>query len=96
MATLVADRELDLAGFRKHLASCLPSYARPVFLRIRGQVDLTGTFKYSKTELVRQGYDPDGLRRRALFRQQEERSFRSIRICTSEFRAESFDCSSWR
>jgi hypothetical protein len=24
-----------------------------------GQADLTGTFKYSKTELLRQGYDPD-------------------------------------
>jgi fatty-acyl-CoA synthase len=59
MATLVIDRELDLGGLRAHLAACLPSYARPVFLRIRSEVDLTGTFKYSKTELVRQGYDPD-------------------------------------
>jgi fatty-acyl-CoA synthase len=59
MATLVTDRDLDLSGFHNHLASCLPLYARPVFLRIRGQADLTGTFKYSKTELLRQGYNPD-------------------------------------
>jgi fatty-acyl-CoA synthase len=59
MATVVADGALNTATFHKHLASCLPFYARPVFLRIRNQVDLTGTFKYSKTELVRQGYDPD-------------------------------------
>jgi fatty-acyl-CoA synthase len=58
MATLVADDELDLAEFRKHLISCLPSYARPLFLRIRNEVEVTGTFKYSKAELVRQGYDP--------------------------------------
>jgi len=58
MATLVIDGELDLAEFRRHLASCLPPYAKPVFLRIRNQVDLTGTFKYSKTELVREGFDP--------------------------------------
>ena len=58
MAALVADDELDLAGFRKHLASRLPPYARPLFLRIRKEVEVTGTFKYSKTELVRQGYDP--------------------------------------
>jgi fatty-acyl-CoA synthase len=58
MATLVADDKLDLAGFRKHLASCLPPYARPLFLRIRSEVEVTGTFKYSKTELARQGYDP--------------------------------------
>jgi hypothetical protein len=29
-----------------------------LFLRIREEVELTGTLKYSKTELVRQGYDP--------------------------------------
>ena len=52
------DDELDLAEFRKHLISCLPSYARPLFLRIRNEVEVTGTFKYSKAELVRQGYDP--------------------------------------
>ncbi|MGD0630350.1 MAG: long-chain-acyl-CoA synthetase [Terracidiphilus sp.] len=59
MATLATDAELDLAGFREHLTGRLPSYARPAFLRIRSQVELTGTFKYSKTELVREGYDPD-------------------------------------
>ncbi len=58
MAALVAEDELDLAGSASILGSRLPPYARPVFLRIRNAVDLTGTFKYSKTELIRQGYDP--------------------------------------
>jgi len=58
MATLVAEESLDLVRLREYLAGCLPMYARPLFLRIRGSVDLTGTFKYSKAELVRQGYDP--------------------------------------
>jgi fatty-acyl-CoA synthase len=57
MAMIVADK-LDLATFRKHLASRLPSYARPLFLRIRSEADLTGTLKYSKTDLIRQGYNP--------------------------------------
>ena len=59
MATLVSDREMDLAGMRKHLESCLPPYARPVFLRISSAADLTGTFKYSKTEFIRQSFNPD-------------------------------------
>ncbi|MGA2536165.1 MAG: long-chain-acyl-CoA synthetase [Terracidiphilus sp.] len=59
MAMLVLQNELDLVDFREHLTSCLPVYGRPLFLRIRREADLTGTFKYSKTELVRQGYDPD-------------------------------------
>jgi fatty-acyl-CoA synthase len=58
MAALVAEENLDLAGLRKHLARSLPAYARPVFLRIRKAFDVTGTFKYSKTELIRQGYNP--------------------------------------
>jgi fatty-acyl-CoA synthase len=58
MATLVIEDELDLPELRKHLISRLPHYARPLFLRIRNEMDMTGTFKYSKTDFVRQGYDP--------------------------------------
>lgn len=59
MAALVAKHELDLAGLHQHLVHRLPSYARPSFLRIRAGADLTGTFKYTTTELARQGYSPD-------------------------------------
>jgi len=59
MATLVADTGLDLAAFREHIVHSLPHYARPLFLRIRNEMELTGTFKYTKTDLVREGYDPE-------------------------------------
>lgn len=58
MAALVADATVDLVGLHRHLARRLPSYARPLFLRLRTSADVTGTFKYSTTDLVRQGYDP--------------------------------------
>jgi len=58
MATVVPDGGLDLAAFRAHLTDRLPGYARPLFLRIRRELDVTATFKHAKTELVRQGYDP--------------------------------------
>jgi fatty-acyl-CoA synthase len=58
MAALVADDDLNLPELRQHLMSRLPSYARPLFLRIRKDIEVTGTFKYSKTDLVRQAYDP--------------------------------------
>jgi fatty-acyl-CoA synthase len=59
MAALAVDGEVDMALLRMHIHTRLPHYARPVFLRLRTEVDLTGTFKYSKTALVREGYDPD-------------------------------------
>jgi fatty-acyl-CoA synthase len=58
MAALVTGSEFGLAEFRQYLIAHLPPYARPLFLRIRKNMDLTGTFKYSKTELSNQGFDP--------------------------------------
>ena len=58
MATLVPHGELDLAALRTHLINRLPGYARPVFLRIQNDMDVSATFKYKKIDLVRQGYDP--------------------------------------
>ena len=58
MAALVTEDAINLDTLREHLITRLPSYARPVFLRVRNEVEVTGTFKYSKTDLVREGYDP--------------------------------------
>jgi fatty-acyl-CoA synthase len=58
MAALVADPAINLSGLREHLYGRLPAYARPRFLRIQDEIEVTGTFKYSKTDLARQGYDP--------------------------------------
>ena len=60
MAALVVDGALDLAGLHAHLARSLPDYAQPVFIRIRGSIELTSTFKQKKLNLVGQGFDPSG------------------------------------
>ena len=36
----------------------LPAYARPVFLRLQPEMEITGTFKQRKIELVKEGFDP--------------------------------------
>ena len=41
-----------------HLRTHLPDYARPLFLRIAGKMDVTGTFKQKKVDLVKEGFDP--------------------------------------
>jgi fatty-acyl-CoA synthase len=58
MAALVADGTLDLPELHKHLARVLPSYARPLFLRIQDRIAVTATFKHQKNELMREGFDP--------------------------------------
>jgi fatty-acyl-CoA synthase len=61
MAAVVVDNiaEFDLAGLHAEIAERLPAYARPLFLRFRPKLDLTGTFKPRKVELVTQGFDPE-------------------------------------
>jgi fatty-acyl-CoA synthase len=60
MAAVVCDGAPDLAALHRHLADRLPAYARPLFLRICPRAELTGTLKYTKTELAREGFDPSG------------------------------------
>jgi fatty-acyl-CoA synthase len=58
MAALVAGDNLNLTALHDHLARQLPEYARPVFLRIRQDNDVTTTFKQKKVDLVKDGFDP--------------------------------------
>jgi citronellyl-CoA synthetase len=51
-------KQLDLAAFSDFVQRSLPSYARPVFLRIHPEMEVTGTFKLVKGDLRREGYDP--------------------------------------
>ncbi|MEZ5571329.1 MAG: long-chain-acyl-CoA synthetase [Halioglobus sp.] len=48
---------LDIASFSAYVMEHLPAYARPIFLRIQGELDTTGTFKLVKGDLRKQGYD---------------------------------------
>ena len=56
MAAITVDESFDLADLRAHLASRLPSYAQPLFLRIGAALDVTGTFKLAKGRLGHEGY----------------------------------------
>jgi fatty-acyl-CoA synthase len=48
----------DLEKLTEHLVNNLPPQARPLFLRLRRDVDMTGTFKIRKTDLVRERLTP--------------------------------------
>ena len=58
MAGIVAQDNLNLTALHDHLAERLPEYARPVFLRLRQDNDVTTTFKQKKISVVKDGFDP--------------------------------------
>jgi fatty-acyl-CoA synthase len=58
MAGLVVGGTFDPKAFGAFISQRLPAYAQPVFLRILPGIQVTGTFKYRKLDLVADGFDP--------------------------------------
>jgi fatty-acyl-CoA synthase len=58
MCALVANELFDLKAFRRHVVEQLPSYAKPLFLRLVRSLELTGTLRPTKQALITSGYDP--------------------------------------
>jgi fatty-acyl-CoA synthase len=92
MAALTVDGALDFAGLHAHLMRSLPDYARPVFIRIRGAIDVTSTFKQKKLDLVAQGFDPAVVKDAIYFNSPEAGAFVALdaalyeRICAGQVR----------
>lgn len=74
MAAIVCN-QCDLAGLYRHIEAALPGYARPVFLRMRRNIEMTSTFKQKKIDLVREGFDPSAISDPLFFNKPKTRSF---------------------
>lgn len=57
MASITLGNDVDFAELTNYLNKALPVYAVPLFLRVRTDVDTTGTFKFRKVEAVKEGFD---------------------------------------
>lgn len=53
----------------------LPTYAAPQFIRIQDALEITGTFKQCKSNLVKEGFDPSVIRDRLFFRDNARKSY---------------------
>ena len=60
MAAIVEPTDgLDLNSFLSAIQKQLPSYARPLFLRLVARLDITGTFKMKKIAMQKEGFNPN-------------------------------------
>jgi fatty-acyl-CoA synthase len=60
MALIAAESALDLVEIARRMQA-LPDYARPVFLRVRRELEVTATFKHRKNDLAKEGFNPLGI-----------------------------------
>jgi fatty-acyl-CoA synthase len=56
MAAISTNHGFNVAALSAHLKEHLPDYAHPVFVRFCASLDVTGTFKLTKTDFLREGY----------------------------------------
>ncbi|KAG0377657.1 hypothetical protein BGX24_005690 [Mortierella sp. AD032] len=58
MAAIVAKPTMDWDQFAQYALKNLPRYSVPIFIRRTPEIEITGTFKQRKVELVNEGMDP--------------------------------------
>ena len=78
MAAITPGDGFKIEGLRDYLIRELPNYARPLFIRIAPAIETTGTFKYRKVDLVRDGFDPAKVEQALYFDQPEASAYKPI------------------
>ena len=92
MAAIVCDAGLDLEKLRRHIDKELPEYARPLFIRLSHEIEVTGTFKHRKVELVKEGIDLALVKEPIYFNSPAEKKFVPLdltlhdKICSGAFK----------
>ncbi|KAF9950569.1 hypothetical protein BGZ72_007791 [Mortierella alpina] len=62
MAAIVSKDTMDWNNFAKFALKNLPKYSVPIFIRKVPEMEITGTFKQRKVELVNEGMDPSKIK----------------------------------
>jgi fatty-acyl-CoA synthase len=75
MAAIVATPEMNLDELGLRIDSELATYARPLFVRLLPEMEITGTFKHRKVDLVREGFDPARISDPLYFRDPEKGAY---------------------
>ncbi|KAL6112833.1 slc27a2 [Pungitius sinensis] len=77
MAAVTVKEGAQFEGSRvyNHLVNYLPSYARPRFIRIQNEVEVTATFKQMKVKLVEESFDPGRIQHPIYILDDKEKSY---------------------
>ena len=65
----------ELRELHDHVGESLPSYARPLFLRLLDEAIITGTFKQKKGDLVKEGFDHNLIKDKLYFLDSSKKTY---------------------
>ncbi|KAE8617465.1 hypothetical protein XENTR_v10009083 [Xenopus tropicalis] len=73
-------KEFDGRKLYSTIADLLPTYARPRFVRIQDEMDITGTFKQRKVALVKDGFNPLTIKDALYFLDDSKKTYKPMDI----------------
>ncbi len=77
-AIKLKDEAFDLESFAQSLDQQLPVYARPLFIRLLIEMEVTGTFKLKKGALKEEGFNPSQVSEQLLMRTPGGQGFEAL------------------
>ncbi|XP_062403983.1 long-chain fatty acid transport protein 2-like [Sardina pilchardus] len=80
--TLQKGEAFDGISVFTHVCTYLPAYARPRFIRVQSALEVTGTFKQMKVQLVQEGFSPDAVRDPLHFLDEREKRYSPLTMET--------------
>ncbi|XP_066978798.1 long-chain fatty acid transport protein 4-like isoform X4 [Macrobrachium rosenbergii] len=75
VAILDEDKTLDFSLLHNAVTKSLPSYARPLFVRIVKELEKTGTYKLKKVKLQEEGFNPSTIQDYLYFLDGKQKSY---------------------
>jgi len=82
---VISDKNFDFKKFWDFAKEKLPSYARPVFLRVSKEIQMTGTFKHQKAALRKEGYNPNVVKDPLYFYENDKHTYSPLTQGTYDY-----------
>lgn len=70
----------ELKELYDHVCEELPTYARPLFLRLLDEPIITGTFKQRKVDLANEGFDPNKIKDLLYYLDPEKKTYSLLTV----------------
>ena len=77
MATLTS-LSVDIKKLGEHIKADLPSYAKPLFIRLVTEFEHTGTFKAQKMKLVEEGYNMNIIKDKVFYFDNRDKNYNEL------------------
>lgn len=74
------EKTLNMKELCENLQKALPSYARPQFVRVLEKIDMTGTCKLKKTDLQKEGFNPQQISDKLFFLNAKTSSYEPLTV----------------